>query len=108
MTKERNPWRTRYPLLHQFFRGYLHQDFPEEYGSIAGALRDYRKDAGEEEFASFAAEWNSFLDETRELGVPEIDRILSAELGGSWHVASAREIARFTQAVERSGTSRAS
>jgi hypothetical protein len=108
MTKESNPWRTHYPLLHQFFRGYLHQDFPEEYGSIAGALRQYREDGGAEEFARFAAEWSSFLDETRELGAAEIDHILCTELGGSWHVASSREIARFTEAVERSGASRAS
>ncbi len=94
--------------MHQFFHGYLHQDFPEEYGSIAGALRQYRADAGEDEFASFAGEWSRFLDETRELGASEIDSILSADLGGTWHVASAREIARFTEAVERSGASRAS
>jgi hypothetical protein len=108
MTKEINPWRTRYPLLHQFFRGYLHQDFPEEYGSVAGALRHYREDAGEAEFTSFAREWSNFLNETRELGAAEIDHILSSDLGGSWQVASAREIERFTEAVERSGASRAS
>ncbi len=108
MMEKNNPWRTRYPLLHQFFRGYLHQDFPEEYGSIAAALRHYREDSGEDEFARFASEWSSFLEETREFGAPEIDRILSADLGGSWHVASVREIARFTEAVERSGASRAS
>jgi hypothetical protein len=108
MTKDSNPWRTHYPLLHQFFRGYLHQDFPEEHGSVAGALRAYRADAGDEEFRNFTEEWRSFLDETRELSAPEIDRILCAELGGSWHVASSREIARFTEAVERSGTPRAS
>lgn len=108
MTKDNNPWRTRYPLLHQFFRGYLHQDFPEEYGSIAGALRQYRQDAGEDEFARFAAEWKQLVDETRELDASEMDRILSIGLGGSWHVASAREIARFTEALERSGTQRAS
>lgn len=108
MTKESNPWRIRYPLLHQFFRGYLHEDFPEEYGSVAGALRQYRNDVGEDEFGRFFAEWNSFLEATRELGAGEIDRILCTDLGGSWHVASAREIARFTEAVERSGASRAS
>lgn len=108
MMKESNPWRTRYPLLHQFFRGYLHQDFPEEYGSVAGALRQYRNDAGTEEFGRFAAEWSSFLNEVRELAATEVDRILSTDLGGSWHVESSREIARFTEAVERSGASRAS
>ncbi len=108
MTKDSNPWRQRYPLLHQFFRGYLHQDFPDEYGSVAGALRQYRNDAGAEEFANFAAEWSNFLGETHELGASEIDRILSIDLGGSWHVAGRREIARFTEAVERSGASRAS
>lgn len=108
MTTEMNPWRTRYPLLHQFFRGYLHQDFPEEYGSVAAALRSYREDAGHEEFSNFAAEWKSFLTETHGLDALEVDRILSVEFGGSWHVASAHEIARFTEAVERSGSSRAS
>ncbi len=108
MTKESNPWRNRYPLLNQFFRGYLHQDFPEEYGSIAGALRDYRQDAGEEEFRQFALEWNRFREETRELDASEVDRILCGELGGSWHVAGADELERFTDAVERSGASRAS
>ncbi len=108
MTIESNIWRTRYPLLHQFFRGYLHQDFPEEYGSIAGALRQYREDAGEEEFTEFSVEWSRFTDETRGLDASQIDQILCSSFGGSWHVASAHEIARFTEAVERSGASRAS
>ncbi len=101
-------WKSRYPLLHQFFRGYLHQDFPEEYGSIAGALRQYRTDAGEDEFSKFAGEWSSFLHETAELSAADIDQILSSELGGSWHVASRREVQRFTAAVTNSGNSRAS
>jgi hypothetical protein len=108
MTNESKPWRNRYPLLHQFFRGYLHQDFPEEYGSVAGALRQYREDAGAKEFGEFSAEWSRLVGETWGLDVREIDRILSAELGGSWHVANSDEIARFTEAVERSGASRAS
>ena len=108
MTRESKPWRVRYPLLRQFFGGYLHQDFPEEYGSVAGALRRYREDAGADEFARFAAEWNTFLAETRDLEAAEIDNILSTEFGGSWRVASSQEIARFTEAVQRSGASRAS
>lgn len=108
MTTEMNSWRNRYPLLHQFFRGYLHQDFPEEYGSVAGALREYREDAGAEEFGQFAIEWNRFRGETRQLDATEIDLILCGELGGSWHVAGANELERFTEAVERSGASRAS
>ncbi len=107
MKNEPSTWKSRYPLLHQFFRGYLHQDFPEEYGSIAGALRQYRADAGEEEFARFASEWNGLLSETSELSAADIDRILS-ELGGSWHVASRREINRFTSAIGNSTAPRAS
>jgi hypothetical protein len=108
MKKDASSWKSRYPLLHQFFRGYLHQDFPEEYGSIAGALRQYRADAGEEEFGKFSDEWKSFLEETGELTAGDIDQILSTELGGSWHIASRREVARFTAAVANSGTPRAS
>jgi hypothetical protein len=108
MKNDSSNWKSRYPLLHQFFRGYLHQDFPEEYGSIAGALRQYRADVGEEEFTKFAAEWNAFLEATGELTAGDIDQILAGELGGSWHIASRREVARFTAAVANSGTPRAS
>jgi hypothetical protein len=108
MKKEPSSWKSRYPLLHQFFRGYLHQDFPEEYGSIAGALRQYRVDAGDDEFGRFSAEWDKFLEETGELSAGDIDQILSIEMGGSWHIASRREVARFTAAIGASGTSRAS
>jgi hypothetical protein len=108
MKKDVSAWKSRYPLLHQFFRGYLHQDFPEEYGSIAGALRQYRADSGEEEYERFSAEWDAFTRDIAELNSVEVDRILSVELGGSWHVASSREIARFTEAVAKSGTPRAS
>lgn len=108
MKKEPATWKARYPLLYQFFRGYLHQDFPEAYGSVAGALREYRTDAGDGEFNKFAEEWDLFIHETGELTSADIDRILSAELGGSWHVASHREIERFTEAIANSRTSRAS
>lgn len=103
MTNKANAWKARYSLLHQFFRGYLHQDFPEEYGSIAGALRQYHADAGDSEFARFRREWEAFLAETGKLSASEIDRIFSEGFGGSWHVASRREIDRFTEAVKKSG-----
>jgi hypothetical protein len=108
MKKDSAAWKSRYPLLHQFFRGYLHQDFPEEYGSIAGALRQYRSDAGEEEFTKFSNEWDQFLADTGELSAGDIDQILSLELGGSWHVASRREVTRFTAAIANSASPRAS
>ncbi len=102
MKKPPNRWNSRYPLLYQFFRGYLHQDFPDEYGSVTAALRQYRKDAGEHEFARFAIEWDALLTETAEFSPAELDRIFTEELGGSWHVGSRRELAAFSEAVKKS------
>ena len=46
MKKANNRWVTLYPLVHKFFRGYLHQDFPEQYGSVPGAVRAFKEDVG--------------------------------------------------------------
>lgn len=101
MKKPNNRWAARYGLLTQFFRGYLHQDFPEEYGSIAGALRQYRQDAGESEYAAFSDQWRTFLTEICDFPAEEVSRILSEDLGGTWHLGSRRELDIFTEAVKK-------
>jgi len=99
MKNANNRWVTRYPLVHKFFRGYLHQDFPEVYGSVPGALRTFKDDIGPAEFAKFAEEWDSFVDEIRDWPVGEIARIVSEDLGGAWNVTSRQELQSFSEIV---------
>ncbi len=101
MKNVNNRWVTRYPLINKFFRGYLHQDFPETYGSLAGAVRAFLEDAGTAEFAKFAGEWAGFVDEIHDWPVGEIARIVEEDLGASWNVTSRQELKAFSDIVSR-------
>jgi hypothetical protein len=46
-----------FPVLKEFFSGYLHEDFNDEYGSAPGAARAFRGDASPEESAQACQEW---------------------------------------------------
>ncbi len=102
MKNSNNRWVTRYPLLHKFFRGYLHQDFPETYGSLPGAVRAFKDDIGQAEFGNFADQWEGFINEIHDWPIAESARIVSEELGASWNVTSRQELQSFTETVQRS------
>ncbi len=97
-----NRWVTRYPLIHNFFRGYLHQDFPETYGSVPAALRAFKDDIGPAEYPNFAQQWSGFVDEIRDWPVSEIAQIVSRELGASWNVTSRQELQTVSEIVRNS------
>ncbi len=45
MTRSAKSTADDYPQLEAFFCGYLHQDYPEEHGTVAGAVAAFRRDA---------------------------------------------------------------
>ena len=70
-----------FAALREFARGYLNQDFADEYGSAAGAARAFCADATPKEVATVAREWGAFVESVRGLKVEEINRRLFEELG---------------------------
>ncbi len=100
--KANNRWVTRYPLVHKFFRGYLHQDFPETYGSVPGALRAFKDDVGPAEYPKFVDQWSGFVDEIRDWPVGEIAHVVSHELGAAWNVNSRQELQAVSDIVKNS------
>jgi CdiI immunity protein len=74
-----------FPALREFFSGYLHQDFPDEYGSAAGAAKAFRNDAGETEIEAVRREWKAWR---AGLGKASPDDIAEAarKLGAAWQV----------------------
>lgn len=70
--------------LREFFRGYLHQDWEQEHGSLAQAVRQFCRDADKDEQAKVAAQWNRFLELTRPQPLPVIVRLLTSALGSGW------------------------
>jgi hypothetical protein len=100
MKKANNRWVALYPLVHKFFRGYLHQDFPEEYGSVAGAVRAFKQDVGANEYASFAEQWSQLINEIHDWPTSEIGIVVSENLGASWNVTSRQELLSFSEIVK--------
>ena len=77
--------------LRQFFSGYLHQDFRDEYDSAADAAKDFCADAGPEDIEALRADWNKWWAASERLSLPEIQRSMR-ELGAAWSPQSTDEI----------------
>ena len=72
-----------FPTLREFFSGYLHEDFNDEYGSAAAAARAFRGDASPEESAQAGQEWARLRKILTGQSMPEIQSSLQ-KLGGAW------------------------
>jgi hypothetical protein len=72
-----------FPALKEFFSGYLHEDFSDEYGSAASAARAFRGDASPEESAQACQEWAKLRKLLTGRPMPEIQTSLE-KLGGAW------------------------
>jgi hypothetical protein len=75
---------SEFPVLKEFFSGYLHEDFNDEYGSAASAARAFRGDASPEESAQARLEWAKLRKILTGRSMPEVQTSLQ-KLGGSWH-----------------------
>ncbi len=77
-----------FPALRQFLRGYLHQDWKQEYESPAEAAQQFCEDADTEERQRVAREWLDFCQQTKNLSLPAISGLLRDQLGAAWSVRS--------------------
>jgi len=84
----KHPEPSDFPLLADFFRGYLHQDFAQEHGSPADALAAYRGDLGPAEKRRLAREAAAFREATRPLTVGRLRRLLAEDFGSAWRPPS--------------------
>jgi CdiI immunity protein len=73
-----------YPQLEAFFCGYLHQDFPEEHGTVAGAVAAFRRDARAPERRAVKKEWKAFRAATAGETLKAVGEKLTRGLGGAW------------------------
>jgi CdiI immunity protein len=89
--------RSEFPALRDFLRGYFHEDCLEEYGSLAGAARQFVEDADVEQREVVAREWRQFL---KSLG-KSLEKINAAlgEMGSACEFASLDEVKRVGAVV---------
>jgi hypothetical protein len=72
-----------FPALRDFFSGYVHQDFQDEYGSAAGAAKAFRNDASETEIEAVRREWKAWRAGPGKASTDEIAEA-AQELGAAW------------------------
>jgi len=72
-----------FPALKEFFSGYLHEDFNDEYGSAASAARAFRGDASPEEAVQAGHEWARLRKILTGRSISEVQTSLQ-KLGGAW------------------------
>jgi hypothetical protein len=72
-----------FPALREFFSGYLHQDFRDEYGSAAAAVEAFRRDASGTEIEAVRHEWKAWREKLGKTPVSEIAQA-ARKFGASW------------------------
>ena len=81
-----------FPLLASFFRGYLHQDFAEEYETAAAALDAFRKDVGAARARALEAESRRLATLVADVPLAAIRELLRREFGSGWYPRSKGEV----------------
>jgi hypothetical protein len=76
-----------FPELRRVFAGYLHEDFLEDYGTPAEALRAFIEEASAAERTRFREETRRFLDCTSDLDFAKL-LALVGRLGSRWRPSS--------------------
>src|SRR5215471_9279271 len=70
-----------FAALREFFRGYLHEDFMREYGSLRNAVQQFAHDANLEQRAEVVRQWRNFVELTRPQPLPVVVGLLTTSLG---------------------------
>lgn len=81
-----------FSALRDFSRGYLNQDFADEYGSPEEAAEAFCGDASEEEIREVASQWKVFVDSVAGAPVDTINERLAADLRSGWAVTDAKDL----------------
>jgi hypothetical protein len=88
-----------YPHLEAFLGGYLHQDFAEEHGTLAGAVGAFQRDASQRERSALAREWLAFrTDHTR--ATLAVIRAALGRLGGAWTPRRTADLAELDRLMK--------
>jgi hypothetical protein len=90
-----------YSHLREFLRGYLHEDWPDEYGSVSEAVEKFWMDTGTAHVARVAKQWH----ELRQVSEGKLNTTLEllGQLGGAWNPTSQKELGEISDALAKYG-----
>jgi len=91
MEGTKNEKEIQFPALREFFSGYLHQDFRDEYGSAVGAAQAFRRDASDSEVKAVRRAWNAWRTQLEQVSSKEIAKAVR-EFGSAWRPESTADL----------------
>jgi hypothetical protein len=86
--------------LEYFLRGYLHQDWKQEHGSLQRAAQQFCDDLNPDERSQVLREWHEFVESTNAQPLDEIARRLR-KLGSAWQPSKTADLDQITRVFER-------
>ncbi len=89
-----------FPALSEFLPAYLHEDFGEEYGSPADAVKAFLSDANGSDIQSLREEWPLFRKSFAGRPLSEIQHAL-VRLGSAWHPQTEQELASVDEILSQ-------
>jgi hypothetical protein len=89
-----------FATLEYFLRGYLHEDWKQEHGSLEQAAQQFCDDADGDERSRVQREWREFVDSAKAQSLDEIARRLR-KLGSAWQPSKAADLDVITGVLER-------
>lgn len=89
-----------FSALQDFFGGYLHEDFSEEYGSASEALQAFLSDASGDEIQNVKEEWQRFRTLVKDRPLGEIQAALR-RLGAAWQPVDSGDMAALDEILSR-------
>ena len=84
--------RHTFPSLTNFFKGYLHEDYSDEHGSLRAAAAAFIADADPLERQQLVAELESLTRRLSGRSERSVRRFVTADLGSRWEPASRQEL----------------
>jgi hypothetical protein len=87
-----------FSALRSFLRGYLHEDWKQEYESVEQAVRDFWQDADPGERRELRAEWLTFTESVKGQPLETITRRLQ-DFGSAWQPSSESDLEAITRVL---------
>ena len=84
----------KYSALRDFLRGYLHEDFAEEHGTLDKAVRDFKQHSDWDEAALVAHQLHNFITENQGEPIEDVNKALS-RLGCAYEFLNWDELLGF-------------
>ena len=97
----KHPAPADFPLLADFFRGYLHEDFHAEHGSAGAALVTYRGDLGPRDQARLDKEAATFRAAIRGMTLARVRALLAEDFRSAWCPPSAAALRSLLKPAAR-------